>query len=196
MPKGIISLRSLKRCLDCGMKKENWQSVCWNPMNQQYCIGNQQFKIFNKIFSARELIGVFIDELLKMVPSDILRDKESLNRVGVSVPAIFGYTSRHTIYDLLMKKFDGNANINVINEPTAAIMACQDEMLKDDDGIYAILDIGGGTTDIVLYEKSNVINLRIDAISVGAAFQPRLNDYGVRVTYFRGWKATPTRSWC
>jgi uncharacterized membrane protein YidH (DUF202 family) len=36
----------------------------------------------------------------------------------------------------------------------------------------------------------------LDVISVGAAFQPRLNDYGVRVTYFRGWKATPTKSWC
>ncbi len=46
-------------------------------------------------------------------------------------------------------------------------------------------------------------------IAVGAAFQPRLNDYGVfswleshshqkgvRVTSFRGWKATPTKSWC
>jgi hypothetical protein len=36
----------------------------------------------------------------------------------------------------------------------------------------------------------------VDVIYVGAAFQPRLNDYGVRVTYFRGWKATPTKSWC
>jgi molecular chaperone DnaK (HSP70) len=153
MPKKTISLRSLKRCLACGIKKENGQSVCWNPMNQQYCIGNQKFKIFNEIFSARELIGVFIDELLQMIPSDILGKKESLNRVGVSVPAIFGYTPRNTIYDLLIKKFDGNAYINVVNEPTAAIIACQDEMLKDDDGIYAIIDIGGGTTDIVLYEK-------------------------------------------
>jgi len=150
MPEGTISLTSLKRCLACDMKKEKGQSVCWNPMNQQYCIGNQQFKIFDKIFSAHELIGIFIDELLEMVPSDIL---ESLNSVGLSVPAIFGHTPRHTIYDLLIKKFDGNANINIVNEPTAAIIACQDEMLKDDDGIYAILDIGGGTTDIVLYEK-------------------------------------------
>ena len=38
--------------------------------------------------------------------------------------------------------------------------------------------------------------LRIDVISVGAAFQPRFSNYGVRVIYFRGWKATPTRSWC
>jgi hypothetical protein len=149
-PKRTILLRSLKRCLACGMKKENGQSVCWNLMNQQYCIGNQKFKIFNKIFSARDLIGIFIDELLKKVPSDIL---ENLNTVGVSVPAIFGYTPRHTIYDLLIEKFNGDVKINVINEPTAAIIACQDEILKDDDGIYAILDIGGGTTDIVLYEK-------------------------------------------
>ena len=153
MPNETIALRSLKRCLSCDIKKENGQSVCWNPMNQQYCIGNQEFKIFNKIFSARELIGVFIDELLKMVPSDLLGEKRSLNTVGLSVPAIFGRTPRNTIYDLLINRFDGNAKINIVNEPTAAIIACQDEMLKDDDGIYAILDIGGGTTDIVLYEK-------------------------------------------
>ena len=153
MPEGTISLTSLKRCLACDMKKENGQSVCWNPMNQQYCIGNQQFKIFDKIFSAHELVSVFIDELLKMVSPEIVGKKERLNRVGISIPAIFGYTPRHTIFDLLIKKFDGNTKINVINEPTAAIIACQDEMLKDDDGIYAILDIGGGTTDIVLYEK-------------------------------------------
>jgi hypothetical protein len=45
-------------------------------------------------------------------------------------------------------------------------------------------------------ETRHPISLRTDVISVGAAFQPRLNDYGVKVTYFRGWKATPTRSWC
>lgn len=153
MPKSTIMLRSLKRCLACDMKKEKGQSVCWNPMNHQYCIGNQQFKIFDKIFSAHELVSVFINELLKMVPPEIFVKKERPNRVGISIPAIFGYTPRHTIFDLLIKKFDGNTKINVINEPTAAIIACQDETLKDDDGIYAMIDIGGGTTDIVLYEK-------------------------------------------
>jgi len=34
------------------------------------------------------------------------------------------------------------------------------------------------------------MSLRIDVISVGAAFQSRLNNYGVRVIYFRGWPAT------
>jgi hypothetical protein len=42
--------------------------------------------------------------------------------------------------------------------------------------------------------RVNGINIRIDVTSVGAAFQPRLNDYGVRATSSRGWKATPTSS--
>ena len=42
----------------------------------------------------------------------------------------------------------------------------------------------------------NVISLRLGFISVGAAFQPRLNDYEFIATFFRGWKATPTSSWC
>jgi hypothetical protein len=41
----------------------------------------------------------------------------------------------------------------------------------------------------------NVNSLELGFISVGAAFQPRLNDYGFIETSFRGWKATPTSSW-
>jgi hypothetical protein len=41
----------------------------------------------------------------------------------------------------------------------------------------------------------NVISLRLGLISVGAAFQPRLKN-GFIATFFRGWKATPTSSWC
>jgi hypothetical protein len=41
--------------------------------------------------------------------------------------------------------------------------------------------------------QPSVINLRIGAISVGATFQPRLNDYSFRAISFRGWKATPTK---
>jgi len=37
---------------------------------------------------------------------------------------------------------------------------------------------------VICYLKFNVINLRIGVISLGAAFQPRLNDYGFRATSF------------
>ena len=48
----------------------------------------------------------------------------------------------------------------------------------------------------ILPVEPNAVNLRIGSISVGAAFQPRSNDFGVGATSFRGWKATPTRNSC
>ena len=38
------------------------------------------------------------------------------------------------------------------------------------------------------------VNLRICVIDVGAAFQPRSKDCGVRTKAFRGWKAAPTKN--
>ncbi len=47
---------------------------------------------------------------------------------------------------------------------------------------------------VISNPKPNVINSKFGVICVGAAFQPRLNDYGFRAASFRGWRATPTRS--
>jgi len=78
-----------------------------------------------------------------------------MDTVGLSVPAIFGSKARYKTYDLLLQIFEDTDNIDIINEPTAAIIACQKKMLEDEDGIYAILDVGGGTTDIVIFEKND-----------------------------------------
>jgi len=37
--------------------------------------------------------------------------------------------------------------------------------------------------EIVINPQSNAINLRLDLIHVGAAFQPRLSDYSYRATF-------------
>lgn len=157
-PKDTILLRSLKRCLSCrraeGEKTEN----CWNTLNLPYCQGKQKFKLFNKIVPVRELISQFLEEVLRLPMVKLIYEDKELNSIGISIPALFKAEPRKTVYDLMLNILPRGMNIEVINEPTAAIVPCEKEILKvgdnDEDGvIYAICDVGGGTTDIVLFEK-------------------------------------------
>ena len=153
-PKDSIVLRSLKRCLACEIEKDYTGKDCLNPANRQFCLGAQKLKLFNCTMAAREMVKIFIEGVLKLSPIRSLIEKEgdSFN-LGISVPAIFGSEPRRTIYDLLLNCFDDRVKIDVVNEPTAAIIACRESMSKEEDGIYVICDVGGGTTDIVVFEK-------------------------------------------
>jgi molecular chaperone DnaK (HSP70) len=149
----FVLLRSLKRCLACERKEGEPAKNCWNKTNLPFCLGNQRMKVFNNSFSARDLVSGFIKELLNHSSVQPQYKKKSLKAIGISVPAIFGSEPRHTTYDLILESVKDELKIDVINEPTAAIIACQKTMLQDKNGIYAILDVGGGTSDIVVYEK-------------------------------------------
>jgi actin-like ATPase involved in cell morphogenesis len=151
----VIVLRSLKRCLACEIKEGDESSVCWNPMNRPFCLGGQKLNLFNKTKTVRELVREFIKKVLELSEMrEIIPRKGGLKKIGISVPAIFGSEPRHTIYDLLLQTYEDRIIIDVVNEPTAAIIACQKNMLKEKDGIYVICDVGGGTTDIVVFEKN------------------------------------------
>ena len=153
-PRDVIVLRSLKRCLACEIKEGDESSVCWNPMNRPFCLGGQKLNLFNKTKTVRELVREFIKKVLELSDvREIIPRKGGLKNIGISVPAIFGSEPRHTIYDLLLHTFADKLRIDVVNEPTAVITACQKNMQKDEDGIYVICDVGGGTTDIVVFEK-------------------------------------------
>ena len=152
----VVVLRSLKRCLGCELKEGDRTSVCLNPINRPFCLGGQKLKLFSKIKTVRELVKGFIKKVLELWEvREIVPQKGGLKNIGISVPAIFGSEPRHTIYDLLLRTFEDRIRIDVVNEPTAAIIACQKNMLKEKDGIYVICDVGGGTTDIVVFEKKD-----------------------------------------
>ena len=152
-PGQVVVLRSLKRCLACERKGEDVIDSCWNPMNRPFCCGDQKLKVFGQHRAIHELVGAFIDGILNQQMVKPIYSDDSLKNIGVAVPAIFGGAPRRTIYSLMIQKVKDPVNIEVVNEPTAALLACKDKTLEDEDGIYAIMDVGGGTTDIVVYEK-------------------------------------------
>lgn len=154
-PNDIVLLRSLKRCLSCERKYKEKIDNCWNPINLPYCHGDQKLKIFNEYVNVSDLVYSFIIKVLNLPKVKPIFEAKNMDTVGLSVPAIFGSKARYKTYDLLLQIFKDTVNIDIINEPTAAIIACHERMLEDEDGIYAILDVGGGTTDIVIFEKKD-----------------------------------------
>lgn len=154
-PNDIVLLRSLKRCLTCERKSKEKIDNCWNPINLPHCHGDQKLKIFNEYVNVSDLVYSFITKVLSLPKVKPIFEAKNMDTVGLSVPAIFGSKARYKIYDLLLQIFKDEVHFDIINEPTAAIIACQEKMLEDEDGIYAILDVGGGTTDIVIFEKKD-----------------------------------------
>lgn len=152
-PNDVVLLKSLKRCLGCMRQTSQGIKHCWNPMNFSFCLGGQKLRVFHQIISVRDLVKTFIAETLKNPVVQQAWGRDKFDSVGISVPAGFGSEPRHTVYGLMLDILDDRTNIDVVNEPTAAVIACHKEMLKDEDGIYAMLDVGGGTSDIVVYEK-------------------------------------------
>jgi len=154
-PNDIVLLRSLKRCLTCERKYKEKIDNCWNPINLPHCHGNQKLRIFNEYVNISDLVHSFIVKVLSLPKVKPIFEAKNMDTVGLSVPAIFGSKARNKTYDLLLQIFKDKVDIDIVNEPTAAIIACQEKMLEDEDGIYAILDVGGGTTDIVIFEKKD-----------------------------------------
>ena len=152
-PDKVILLRSLKRCLACDAKVADDHGACRNPFNRRFCKGNQKFKLFDSDKSVNELINSFMSGLLKIPAISAVYKSPNLRDIGISVPAIFRPDPRRTVYDILLRLTEDTKRIIVVNEPTAAILACRDGKSSDEDGIYAICDVGGGTTDIVVYAK-------------------------------------------
>lgn len=149
----VILLRSLKRCLSCEGKERQVPGVCLNAANFQYCIGGQKFSLFNKTYSLHDLLLPFLDSILNQSLTNIRGKHSEVSAVGISVPAIFGDSPRRSISNIILNIIQEKKSIEVINEPTAAIMACKNRDSDIEDGVYVVCDVGGGTTDIVVFEK-------------------------------------------
>lgn len=152
-PDEVIILCSLKKCLACERRAIEGRTGCWNSFNQRFCLGSQGFKLFGSVITAPELVNKFIYQLLQIPAVNSVYKSPHLDGIGISVPAMFGSDPRRTVYNILLEFTEGKKRIDVINEPTAAILACKGQASADEDGIYVICDVGGGTTDIVVYEK-------------------------------------------
>jgi len=158
IPDKTIILRSLKRCLSCARETGGKIYDCQNPAVLPYCIGGKKLRIFDQEHQILSLIKRYLEEVLNQALVKQYFDSSTLGEIGFSVPALFGSEPRNTAYEALLeivhrKTSDDRIAIDVLNEPTAAILACQDTIMTGKDGIYVICDVGGGTTDIAVFEK-------------------------------------------
>jgi len=104
-----------------------------------------KIKIGKKDYTATELSSIILKSL-KEDAENVLG--ESIDEAVISVPAYFNDNQRHATK--LAGELAGFKVDRLINEPTAAAMAYG--LHDKDEGVFLILDMGGGTFDVSILE--------------------------------------------
>lgn len=177
-------LVSIKRCLLCELENKPApipEHECLNRKNYKnklWCKrGNRIFDIKQYNFRPRFLYREFMEEVLRRIK--IALDKSpylietpwKISELKVTFPVIFykagpsfgGYIENQ-IGGTINKVFDRDKLIDyglgVIEEPTAALLENYVDIKNMSPGYGIVIDIGGGTTDLLLYGKySNKIRI-------------------------------------
>ena len=106
------------------------------------------FKIYNK--NPSEISSVILSELTNAAAQKI---GENIDYVVIGVPAYFDNTQR--LATKLAASYAGIKVLRLINEPTAAAMAYGLE--KQQNGIFCVYDLGGGTFDFSILRLENSV---------------------------------------
>jgi len=104
-----------------------------------------KIKIGKKYFTATELSSIILRSLKEDAENFL---GETIEEAVISVPAYFNDNQRHATK--LAGELAGFKVDRLINEPTAAAMAYG--LHDKSEGIYLILDMGGGTFDVSILE--------------------------------------------
>lgn len=99
-------------------------------------------------------IGGYILEKMKEVADAHLHDSEGVKHAVVTVPAYFNDSQRQATKSA--GKIVGLDILRVINEPTAAALAYGIDK-KQNDGVIAVFDLGGGTFDISILDIEDCV---------------------------------------
>ncbi|VAW63719.1 Chaperone protein HscC [hydrothermal vent metagenome] len=104
-----------------------------------------KIQIGKKYFTATELSSIILKSLKEDAENHL---GESVDEAVISVPAYFNDNQRHATK--LAGELVGFKVDRLINEPTAAAMAYG--LHDNEEGVYLILDMGGGTFDVSILE--------------------------------------------
>ncbi|MGN0153359.1 MAG: Hsp70 family protein [Lachnospiraceae bacterium] len=119
---------------------------------------NKPYTLRGQKYLPEELSAFIIKKLVEDAKREL---SEDIEEVIISVPAYFDDVRRKAT-----KRAGEIAGVRVerlINEPSAAALACRMEE-NDDDSVYLVFDFGGGTLDISVVECfDNVIS--VNAVS-------------------------------
>lgn len=113
---------------------------------------SKKVKLREKLYSPEELSSFVLMQLLQDAKTFL---NEPIEEAVISVPAYFDSYQRAATK--LAGQMAGIKVERLINEPSAAALACRDT-LKDE--IFIVFDFGGGTLDVSIVECfDNVINI-------------------------------------
>jgi len=108
---------------------------------------DKKLTLNNKEFTPEEVSSLIIKKIKTTAEQEMGREYK---RCVVTVPAYFNENQREATSKAV--KLAGLEVLRVINEPTAAAIAYGAN--RDDDMIYGVYDLGGGTFDISIIENS------------------------------------------
>ena len=128
----------------------------------------------NKKFTPQEISSFIIKKIVETASSEM---GEKFTQCVVTVPAYFNEKQREATREaVLLAELDP---IRIINEPTAAAISYGAD--KNDDMVYAVYDLGGGTFDISIIENSQglieVVSTAGDNNLGGDDFDKKLADF-------------------
>ena len=128
----------------------------------------------NKKFTPQEISSFIIKKIVETASSEM---GEKFTQCVVTVPAYFNEKQREATREaVLLAELEP---IRIINEPTAAAISYGAD--KNDDMVYAVYDLGGGTFDISVIENSQglieVVSTAGDNNLGGDDFDKKLADF-------------------
>lgn len=127
----------------------------------------------NKNFTPQEISSFIIKKIVQTANE---QNGKEYKRCVVTVPAYFNEKQREATSQAV--KLAGIEPIRILNEPTAAAISYG--LSNDEDMIYAVYDLGGGTFDISIIENSQglieVISTTGDNHLGGDDFDKKLAD--------------------
>ena len=108
---------------------------------------DEKITLNGKKFTPEEVSSLIIKKIKTTAEQEM---GQEYNRCVVTVPAYFNETQREATSKAV--KLAGLEVLRVINEPTAAAISYGAD--RDDDILYGVYDLGGGTFDISIIENS------------------------------------------
>jgi len=178
---GFRKIRSIKRCLLCnGVDAQGRCANNRNAHNHDICgQGMAPWRLGRRRFETEEIIAEYLGELFRRIEAqyDVELTPEKIN---FTVPIYFGYVARKKLraairiaFQLLRGKpmeTEGlDDRIRLVHEPTAAAISQYNQFRDMPDEVFGIFDMGGGTTDVAIYEKrkENLWCLASGSLQVG-----------------------------
>lgn len=111
-----------------------------------------KINVADHYYSPIELSGMILKELKERAEHAL---KTVVNRAVITVPAYFNDSQRQATRDA--GKLAGLDVLRIVNEPTAASLAYGIGLDPEEEKVFAVYDLGGGTFDVSILKIQNGI---------------------------------------